>query len=238
MSIASDLIQLQEIDMNLARNRATLENMPGVADLAKKRSVYKKLQRDIKKLYAQRKDAQIDVDDFDEKLAITQTSASQCRARLKDLTESREIRDAEIELSDYSKRIDKISHLREAAQIRLDDLSQKEEYLKNYTAKFGASILKDAGLIKSQATKLSVDIDDLEASRSALRNHMDKDAVQAYDDAQKELGTLAVEQLVDNKPTVCRISLSPSSMADLKHSQITRCPYCHRILVLQDDEAE
>lgn len=238
MSVGTDLLKLQEIDLALIRNRQTLENMPGVAELAKKRSTYKKLQRDTQKLFAQRKDAQIDVDDFDEKLEITRNAAAKCRDAAKDLDDSREIRAAEIELSDYAKRIEKISRLRDAAASRLDDFANKEAYLKDYTSRFGASIIEDAGVIKENATKLTQEISELEDSRQRLRSRMDASAVATYDKTRTELGTIAVESLKANKPSVCRITLSPSSMADVKDSDVTLCPYCHRILVIDTHDEE
>ena len=50
---------------------------------------------------------------------------------------------------------------------------------------------------------------------------------------------LAVETIKGNIPTVCHTALQASSMSDLNHdgSEITHCPYCHRLLVLPSKEA-
>ena len=60
-----------------------------------------------------------------------------------------------------------------------------------------------------------------------------------YELLLKQFRGLAVETIQGNIPTVCHTALQASSMSDLNHdgSEITHCPYCHRLLVLPSKEA-
>ena len=56
MSAGATLLKLQQIDLELARNKSELANMPELKELASKRKTYVKLKSEMTKLYAQRKD--------------------------------------------------------------------------------------------------------------------------------------------------------------------------------------
>ena len=49
---------------------------------------------------------------------------------------------------------------------------------------------------------------------------------------------IAVEPLVGNRPSVCRVALQPSSYTDIRRSnaEVTTCPYCKRMLVISKEE--
>ena len=64
MSAGATLLKLQQIDLELARNKSELANMPELKELASKRKTYVKLKSEMTKLYAQRKDLDIELDDL------------------------------------------------------------------------------------------------------------------------------------------------------------------------------
>ncbi|MFR7797707.1 MAG: hypothetical protein ACLU37_06010 [Collinsella sp.] len=64
MSAGATLLKLQQIDLELARNKSELANMPELKELASKRKTYVKLKAEMTKLYAQRKDLDIELDDL------------------------------------------------------------------------------------------------------------------------------------------------------------------------------
>lgn len=64
MSAGATLLKLQQIDLELARNKSELANMPELKELASKRKTYVKLKAEMTKLYAQRKDLYIELDDL------------------------------------------------------------------------------------------------------------------------------------------------------------------------------
>ena len=52
MSAGATLLKLQQIDLELARNKSELANMPELKELASKRKTYVKLKSEMTKLYA------------------------------------------------------------------------------------------------------------------------------------------------------------------------------------------
>ena len=65
MSVGSTLLELQDIDLTLMRDKEQLQNLPEIADLARRRKLYIKLKGDVTKLFAQRKDVEIDLKELD-----------------------------------------------------------------------------------------------------------------------------------------------------------------------------
>ena len=76
MSAGATLLKLQQIDLELARNKSELANMPELKELASKRKTYVKLKSEMTKLYAQRKDLDIELDDLNTCLLYTSTSST------------------------------------------------------------------------------------------------------------------------------------------------------------------
>ena len=115
MSQGSDLIKLQETDLELDRERKTLKDLPLIAELAKKRASYAKLKSEATRLLADRKDAQIAVDDLDEAERSCHEAITAAQERPIDASDYRAVRDLEEELSLLAKRLDKIAFDRPAA---------------------------------------------------------------------------------------------------------------------------
>ena len=65
MSVGSTLLELQEIDLTLMRDKEQLQNLPEIAELARRRKLYIKLKGDVTKYFAQCKDVEIDLQELD-----------------------------------------------------------------------------------------------------------------------------------------------------------------------------
>ena len=76
----------------------------------------------------------------------------------------------------------------------------------------------------------------LKDEREAVAGQISDDVMARYEAARKRFGGLAVETLVGNVPTTCRVKLQPSQYHDIAHgAEICECPYCHRILITTQD---
>lgn len=237
MSVGTDLLSLQETDLSLMRAQASLDKMPEVAELARKRASHRKLKADATRLMALRKDAQTEVADLAEERRQVEASVGAVQRSAGSSTDYQEVKRLEAELSSLAKRLDKISFSSKAAASKLEELQAKKEALARYIERFEKALLEDAKAVREKASDLIAVVDELKAQRATLRDRLPEDVLAAYDDASAKFGGLAVERLQGNKPTVCRVSLQASSMADLKHEgAVTTCPYCHRILVRDSEE--
>ena len=92
MSAGATLLKLQQIDLELARNKSELANMPELKELASKRKTYVKLKSEMTKLYAQRKDLDIELDDLNTTEIQTNNAIEAAKKRHVDGSDYREFR--------------------------------------------------------------------------------------------------------------------------------------------------
>lgn len=91
MSAGATLLKLQQIDLELARNKSELANMPELKELASKRKTYVKLKSEMTKLYAQRKDLDIELDDLNTTEIQTNNAIEAAKKRHVDGSDYREV---------------------------------------------------------------------------------------------------------------------------------------------------
>ena len=225
MSAGATLLKLQQIDLELARNKSELSNMPELKELASKRKTYVKLKAEMTKLYAQRKDLDIEIDDLNTTEIQTNNAIEAATKRHVDGSDYREVQDLENELATLAKRLDKIEHTRK------DVVVAHKEALDRVKA--------DTKAARAKAADLQAQIDAATKERTALAATLPADVLTDYERLLKQFRGLAVETIQGNIPTVCHTALQASSMSDLNHDgrSITHCPYCHRLLVLPSKEA-
>ena len=109
MSAGATLLKLQQIDLELARNKSELANMPELKELASKRKTYVKLKSEMTKLYAQRKDLDIELDDLNTTEIQTNNAIEAAKKRHVDGSDYREVQDLENELATLAKRLTRSS---------------------------------------------------------------------------------------------------------------------------------
>lgn len=238
MSAGSSLLKLQQIDLELTRSKGELANMPELKELASKRKTYLKLKGEMTKIYAQRKDLDIELDDLNTSEVQTNTAMAAAKARAVDATDRDEIADLENELGILAKRLDKISFTRKDVVAAHKKAVEKEERAKQIIANFEEGVKADTKAARAKANGLQQQIDDATRERTALAATLPHDVLVDYERLLKQFRGLAVETIKGNVPSLCHTALQASSMSDLAHrGEITHCPYCHRILVIegQDD---
>ena len=209
MSAGATLLKLQQIDLELARNKSELANMPELKELASKRKTYVKLKAEMTK------------------------------KRHVDGSDYREVQDLENELATLAKRLDKIEHTRKDVVVAHKEALDREARAQAIIAKFEEGVKADTKAARAKAADLQAQIDAATKERTALAATLPTDVLTDYERLLKQFRGLAVETIKGNIPTICHTALQASSMSDLNHdgSEIAHCPYCHRLLVLPSKEA-
>ena len=234
MTTGDTLLELQDIDLALMRNKNTLDTMPGVRELAKKRAQYRALRAEAQKILGARKDIEIEIADLEARRTRTEDLVTETQAGAQNLTDYRAVQDFETRLSDLGKELDKIDFALAKKRPELEEAQKQERKVLAYMKKFESAFKAETAQVREHAGDLLSERERLEKRRADLAGALPADIVERYDRAREQFKGLAVEKLVGNHPTVCRIALQPSSMGDLKHAgTITECPYCHRMLVLE-----
>lgn len=143
MSAGATLLKLQQIDLELARNKSELANMPELKELASKRKTYVKLKAEMTKLYAQRKDLDIELDDLNTTEIQTNNAIEAAKKRHVDGSDYREVQDLENELATLAKRLDKIEHTRKDVVIAHKEALDREARAQAIIAKFEEGVKAD-----------------------------------------------------------------------------------------------
>ncbi len=143
MSAGATLLKLQQIDLELARNKSELSNMPELKELASKRKTYVKLKAEMTKLYAQRKDLDIEIDDLNTTEIQTNNAIEAAKKRHVDGSDYREVQDLENELATLAKRLDKIEHTRKDVVVAHKEALDREVRAQAIIAKFEEGVKAD-----------------------------------------------------------------------------------------------
>ena len=238
MTEASALLRLQQIDIELLRNASALQKLPQQARLKTIDLAKKKVTVEHKKITGQRKDVEIDIVD----LKADISHYAQVRERVLADAESRslthrEARDVEDQLTHLAKVTEKREHQMGALDEKLERLQLAENNAKLTAERLDAERAATEKSFEDDSKEIRAHILELNAERKACAAEVSEDVMARYESARKRFGGLAVESLVGNVPTTCRVKLQPSLYHDLSHGpEITECPYCHRILVTTGNE--
>lgn len=240
MTEASSLMQVQELDLELLKCASALASMPQQERLKTIALAAKKVASELTGIIGQRKDAQIEIDDTRADLEHYREKTVEVQG-LADAGEHthREIRDFEQQLTSLAKRIEKCEFQLGPLTERLGRLERAEknarltgERLEKERAATEASLAEGSASLRARIVELT-------RERERAAQGISDEHLAAYEKARKRFKGLAVERLVGNVPSVCRVKLQPSLFHDLAHGdEITECPYCHRILITSEEGQE
>ena len=172
MGVGSSLLELQEIDLTLMRDKEQLQNLPEIAELARRRKLYLKLKGDVTKLYAQRKDVEIDLQDLDVREQKLHEGVEQARREV-DMDDYRQVQQLEITLSDFAKKLDRVEFERKEAHGKLDSIQSDDATLAENIKKVENSIVAMTKQARTHAADIQEAIDKNERKRSMLFDGLD-----------------------------------------------------------------
>lgn len=239
MSLGNDLIQLQELDLAIEREKKGVAEMPVLAELAKKRKSYARLKAEATRLLGERKDAQTALDDLDAEERACHEGVASAQAQPVDSSDYRQVQGLEDELSDLAKRLDKVEYGRKEARAALAAAVEREKKMGDYIARFEQSIVADTRTAREAAAAAQAKIDADTRERDHILGGLDADVRARYLGASKRFHGLAVERLDGTVPSICRTTLQPASLDELRRAgEVSECPYCHRIIVLPSAEGK
>ena len=237
MTEAAALLRLQQIDIELLRHASTLQKLPQQAKLKTIALAKKKVAVELKKITGQRKDIEIDIVDVNADISHYRQVRERVMAEAEEgpLTH-REARTVEESLTHLAK-------VTEKCEYRLGPLN--EQLSKLQLAETNAQKMMERLDVEERSVQKSFEEDSssvreqilaLKDEREAVAGQISDDVMARYEAARKRFGGLAVETLVGNVPTTCRVKLQPSQYYDISHgAEICECPYCRRILITTQD---
>lgn len=237
MTEASALQRLQQIDIELLRHASTLQKLPQQAKLKTIALAKKKVAVELKKITGQRKDVEIDVVDVNADISHYR----QVRERVMTEAEEgplthREARTVEESLTHLAKVTEKCEYRLGPLNEQLSKLQLAETNAQKMMERLDAEEQNVQKSFEEDSSSVRDQILALKDEREAVAAEISDDVMARYEAARKRFGGLAVETLVGNVPSTCRVKLQPSQYHDIAHGdEICECPYCHRILITTQD---
>lgn len=228
------LLQLQQVDMDIARVAKELAELPQrkviVAAREKKRSIEEKRE----KVAALKKEAEMKlsrVSDEDEMLAEKQRAAQKAIDDARGDYRSVEARTKE--MNGFAKRratleadLDKLGA--ELAKIKEIEAQVASAFaaLDRQEAEATASFQQVGGALKNDEARL-------QAQRVRLAATLPEDLLKTYEKTVTRTGGVAVARLLEGKCGACRAQLEGGRLAELKaQAPLGTCPSCRRLLII------
>ena len=237
MNDGTRLLKLQETDLELQRLRLELSKLPELVQLARLRKRLSLAREEMLKVKGERKDVETDLEDLAEEEAYYRKQVDGVQAKAARLTDYREVQDLEIELSNLAKALDKVAFDQRSCTARLEETSAREQKGREFIEKLEAAIIRSGKAARAAATDLQNDIAELERRREKLIRQLPDSLHEAYAVASKQFRGLGVEKLEGSTPSLCRMALTEASLNEVKRTKgVTTCPYCHRILIVDEGD--
>ena len=186
----------------------------------------------------QRKDLEIELADLDDSKRFFSEKVTE----IQDGTYNQDFRsaqDMEYNLATLAKKIEKCDYDTEHLLPRLETVERAEKNARALAEKLEREEAAQVASFKQAMDKITEQVKTLASERERIVADLPASIVTSYEAARKRFGGVAVETLVGNRPSACRVALQPSSFTDIRRSgaEVTTCPYCKRILVVTNEEA-
>lgn len=233
MKESEALVRLQEIDLALMRNKRALANMPQVKKIQAAAAARKKLASELSKIVGLRKDAEMDLEENESSTRrLNEIVAEVQQKYTSSAIGYRELKDLESQLTDLAKRIEKYEFKHGDLVARVEQVQAAERNARAIDTKLQEESAQQMRVLKEQASGIQEEIENLESERAVVCEAISDETMKRYEEALRRFDGLAVETVRVNQPSICRVTIPPSSYGDIRRGpSITECPYCHRILV-------
>jgi predicted nucleic acid-binding Zn-ribbon protein len=216
------------------RDSHALRQMPQQKRLAALAQAKKKLKSELQKIVGQRKDAQMELDDNEERHIRLLQIMDEVREKAQE-SGYREVGDIESQLTSLAKKVEKLEFAHGELQATLGKLEKAEANARALGDRLDGEGEELEASYKRDSADLMARVRELARERKAVLAQLSPQTARTYDEKSKRFGGLAVERLQGNVPSVCRVKLQPSQYGDLRRAgePIAECPYCHRMLVVE-----
>lgn len=232
MNARDALVRLQEIDVELLRDRRRGEELPQRAAVAKLRADVKRVGAEAQRVVGRHKDLAMALEANAEEHDHVAWLVDRAQAEAAEGRDYRHVRDLEAQLTSLAKRLEKLEFQRAGLEGELEACRRRAEECQAWLKRARAEEAELVASFKAELEAVAARVRELREEREDVVAGMDPALVERYERASERFGGLAVERLVGDTPSVCRVTLQPSQYAAVRTPEgYCECPYCHRILV-------
>lgn len=230
MSVAKQLYQLQELDLDIESNERALDQVTSQLgesrEVAKAQNQFELAQQHLEKLKHQQQSAEWEIDDITTKL--TEVEETLFSGRVKNPKELSNLQhEVEVLKAQRSRREDK------ALEI-MDQVEQSEAKvvtIKNQLKTMKAEWQHQQQQLSQESERLKTVLSDLGHKRQLLADEIEPQAIDFYQNLRKGKG-IAVAKVEQGVCRGCRISLPTTELQRARGGRLVQCSSCGRILFI------
>lgn len=237
MTQGEALMRLQEIDLALGKIQRDHGKLPQRAKIAAAKAAKKKVDSQLAHIQGQRKDVEFALADLDAEKASLQRSLDKLQAEDPDGSDYRAVTDFESRYSSLAKALEKLDYRSERTMEELITAEKAEKNARSVAARLDGELARLVDSFRSDTETMMAEARELNGERQRIADALDADTMALYRKTQKRFDGFGVEVLEGNRPSACRVTLQPSAYNDVrKQGALGECPYCHRLLIVEDGQ--
>ncbi|MDR3315849.1 MAG: C4-type zinc ribbon domain-containing protein [Coriobacteriales bacterium] len=234
ISDARTLLELSSTDYALLRLKKQLDTLPQRKKLLDLRTKRAEVEKKVLQIEALRSDCEQVIKRLQDEEASLRAKADEVQHKVDETSNYKEVGNLSKEIEGFAKRIEKIEFETLRQLERSDKIAQVEKQVHAALAKLNkqdeeliASFQADGGALQKEmfvAQKL----------RQTLAESLPAELLERYEKARQAKGGTGAAHLELTHCSGCRVELTDGQLAALKSGpEISECPYCHRLLVVQ-----
>jgi len=230
MSVAKELYQLQEVDLELESNQQSLSRI--AAQLGESQAVVEtrsKLvleQQHLEEVSRQQHSVEWEIDDLTNKLTATEEELYSGRIR-----NAKELANLQHEIDGLKARRDQLEDRALETMDQVELATRSVVTLNSDLKALETEWQSQQQQLSAQLEQLKTVLSDLEHKRQLLAAGIDPQAVEVYQELKKRKGT-GVAKVEQGICRGCRISLPITELQQTRSGNLVRCSSCGRILFL------
>lgn len=230
------LLNLQEIDLELFRLKAELENLPERLKLSQLKLQYKEIHKKTLALLTRKKDLEIELETLeDERKACL---VQQDKLNSDSGSNHRKLKLVERELSGLAKRMEKLEFTSSNILVELTQLEKLQVKSEQAQESLKTQIAALEVLLKRKAQEVYERVQELGEERETEMSQIQEDYLELYHKLAATKAGIAVSRLSVEKCSVCGSHFQEGALSRLKRGPaISECPSCHRMIVVRYEDA-
>jgi hypothetical protein len=234
MQTAKDLLELQQVDLAILRDRKAIEAIPQMAQIHEVRAKLKELARRTTKITGMLKDQRIEAEDNEGRRATLTRHVEEVKLDSATTDDFRHIQANNAQLDNLAKRLEKVDFNQQKVLAEIERLEGVMAQAAEIKARLDAREAELTEQFRETAADLKEDLRQLVARREALHERIPAELLSAYEESCAQHGQLGVAELQDGICTACRVEMQRSQIDLLRAGDdIATCPVCGRMLVVR-----
>ncbi len=236
MSEASDLLQLQSVDLDILRATKRLDELPEKRAILEARaksrdasSLKLKAELLLRKLESEVKARQDELMMLNDRIATEQE-------KLMNTSDHRAVQAISREMDGFKRRVDKVEMEELQYMERAEKAASQVAAIAGHMAKLAERESQLIERFKDVGGTIQSEIAKAESRRVKLVKGIDPGLLKRYDSLRESKGGIAVGMLEASGCSACRMTLPVERRAELESGpDVGICPQCRRLIVVRGD---